>query len=235
VPASPLKDGGHLPGNPRSEVRHTYHAPTLKGLNPALGSHFSATLEVVGILVRKYFSTSTCWSILELRYGDSARAPFVTMSKEKPITATGLAAALGVTPGQLGKWEKAGLIPKVSRDVRNRRLYYSHDIEEVLENCRQQGLISTIAEVRGSILRLASGVEVLVARDGNVCGGAARILGTRIPLWTIVNYRDLGLSDEEILENYPSLRPHDLEIVFTYYELHREEIDTLIRFHENGD
>jgi uncharacterized protein (DUF433 family) len=47
-------------------------------------------------------------------------------------------------------------------------------------------------------------------------GGDACIRETRIPVWTVVNYRRLGASDARVLEAYPSLTPSDLEAAWEY-------------------
>jgi uncharacterized protein (DUF433 family) len=67
------------------------------------------------------------------------------------------------------------------------------------------------------------------------CGGDACIRDIRIPVWSVVNYRRLGATDEVILEAYPSLTPADLEAAFAYAAAHPEEIDTAIRENEEGE
>ena len=64
-------------------------------------------------------------------------------------------------------------------------------------------------------------------RDG-VCGGDARIRKTRITVWGLVEWRSLGLSEEEILEHHPDLTQADLEAAWDYYSEHPEEIDQAI-------
>lgn len=63
----------------------------------------------------------------------------------------------------------------------------------------------------------------------DVCGGAARLVRTRIPVWTLESFRRLGASDEVLLDAYPTLVPADLEQARAYAEEHADEIDTLIR------
>jgi uncharacterized protein (DUF433 family) len=65
-----------------------------------------------------------------------------------------------------------------------------------------------------------------------VIGGAACIVRTRIPVWVLENHRGLGLSEGEILENYPTLRAADLVHACTYVAAHRDEIDEAIRANE---
>lgn len=72
-----------------------------------------------------------------------------------------------------------------------------------------------------------------VYQDPQVCGGDTCITGTRIPIWTLEHARRLGLSDEEILADYPSLSQDDLDCAWEYVESHQDEIDRQIA--ENQD
>jgi uncharacterized protein (DUF433 family) len=62
-----------------------------------------------------------------------------------------------------------------------------------------------------------------------VCGGAARIRNTRYTVWGLVERRQLGLSDVEILSRHPDLTQADLNTAWAYYQQHREEVDQAIR------
>ena len=68
--------------------------------------------------------------------------------------------------------------------------------------------------------------------DPRVCGGSARIAGTRIPVWSLESWRRLGLSDEEILGNYPSLQLSDLVNAWHYVAKHPQEIAREIQENE---
>jgi uncharacterized protein (DUF433 family) len=68
-----------------------------------------------------------------------------------------------------------------------------------------------------------------VARDAGVAGGQPVVAGTRIPLAALVRAHQLGLDFEEILVQYPSLRPVDLHAAFVYYLDHKDEMDALLR------
>jgi uncharacterized protein (DUF433 family) len=73
-----------------------------------------------------------------------------------------------------------------------------------------------------------------VSKTPGVCGGDACIRGTRHPVWGLVEWRQLGLSDAEILERHPDLTPTDLETAWEYDAKHREEIDQAIRENEEA-
>jgi uncharacterized protein (DUF433 family) len=65
----------------------------------------------------------------------------------------------------------------------------------------------------------------------DVCGGEPCIVRTRIPVWVLVQARNLGTSEADLLRCYPTLRAEDLVNAWAYYESHRAEIDQQI--HEN--
>jgi uncharacterized protein (DUF433 family) len=66
----------------------------------------------------------------------------------------------------------------------------------------------------------------------NVCGGEPCIVRTRIPVWVLVQARNLGMSEAAILESYPSLRAEDLVSAWAYYRSHHQEIDEQIAENE---
>lgn len=68
--------------------------------------------------------------------------------------------------------------------------------------------------------------------DPLICGGEPCIVRTRIPVWVLVQARNLGMSEAEILRSYPTLRAEDLANAWGYYRAHREEIDHEIKENE---
>jgi uncharacterized protein (DUF433 family) len=68
----------------------------------------------------------------------------------------------------------------------------------------------------------------------SVCGGAARLIRTRIPVWTLERMRQLGVSEVDVLRSYPTLRAADLVQVWSYADRHRAEIDRVIQENEEG-
>lgn len=65
--------------------------------------------------------------------------------------------------------------------------------------------------------------------DPRICGGSARVAGTRIPVWSLEAWRRLGAGDAEVLRNLPSLQASDLRNAWHYVERHRQEIDREIQ------
>ncbi|MBL8130406.1 MAG: DUF433 domain-containing protein [Anaerolineae bacterium] len=68
-----------------------------------------------------------------------------------------------------------------------------------------------------------------ITQDPDVVGGDARIVRTRIPVWTLVHSRRLGMSEADLLVSYPTLRAEDLANAWAYARLHAEEIEAEIR------
>jgi uncharacterized protein (DUF433 family) len=71
--------------------------------------------------------------------------------------------------------------------------------------------------------------NLTIHKTPNVCGGDACIGNTRIPVWSLVLDRRLGLSDAQILEAFPSLNAADLVNAWIYADTHPTEIETAIQ------
>jgi len=67
-----------------------------------------------------------------------------------------------------------------------------------------------------------------IERRPGIQGGDACIMRTRITVWGLVLYRQLGWSDGDLLRNYPTLRAEDLVNAWAYYDAHKDEIDRRI-------
>lgn len=62
-----------------------------------------------------------------------------------------------------------------------------------------------------------------------VSGGEPCIVRTRMPVWVLIQSRNLGMSEADIPRSYPGLRAEDLANAWAYYyHLHRKEIDEQI-------
>ncbi len=107
---------------------------------------------------------------------------------------------------------------------------------------------TTFDDIRVAVLHLPKGDQMriltLVALDvadahpgidfqDNVCGGSARIIRTRIPIWLLESLRRNGKTDAELLAAYPSLTVEDLTNAWNYARTHREEMEREIA--ANGD
>ena len=65
----------------------------------------------------------------------------------------------------------------------------------------------------------------MIQKTPGICGGSPHIRHTRIPIRSLVQYRQLGTSDSELLEIYPTLKQSDLNAVWNDYALYQNEIE----------
>src|SRR5688500_7268634 len=63
-----------------------------------------------------------------------------------------------------------------------------------------------------------------VYKDPRVSGGDACVGNTRIPVWALVRFRQLGRTDEQLLSDFPTLTADDLKAAWAYAAAHDEEI-----------
>ncbi len=68
----------------------------------------------------------------------------------------------------------------------------------------------------------------------HVCGGDARIRSTRHTVHGLVEWKRLGLFDEQILDRFPDLSLDDLKVAWCYYETHKDEIEQALREEEEA-
>ena len=73
------------------------------------------------------------------------------------------------------------------------------------------------------------GQKSWVHKTPDVCGGDPCIRDTRVTVHGLVEWRQTGLSDLEILHAISGLTRDDLEAAWEYYDHHRDEIDEIIR------
>ena len=107
----------------------------------------------------------------------------------------------------------------------------------------------TLKELEKQLLALTTGektqaIQLLVQSLSNtwqgiektpgVCGGDARVAKTRIPIWSLVNYRHLGANDVRILQDFPHLSAADLANAWAYADAHSEEIGAAIARQEEN-
>ncbi|MCI0417063.1 DUF433 domain-containing protein [bacterium] len=102
------------------------------------------------------------------------------------------------------------------------------EIEEMLSHLSR----AEKAKLLQSVVRdLADSFPGIDATPG-ICGGEARIVRTRIPVWVLEQARRLGLSEAEILKVYQTLRAEDLVNAWAYVRSHRDEIEKQIQENE---
>ncbi len=67
-----------------------------------------------------------------------------------------------------------------------------------------------------------------------VCGEDPCIVRTRIPVWVLEQMRREGVSDADILRNYPTLRAEDLANAWAFVRANRDEIQRQIQDNEEA-
>jgi uncharacterized protein (DUF433 family) len=77
---------------------------------------------------------------------------------------------------------------------------------------------------RAKVIATNDGDGEAIEKTPGVCGGRARVAGTRVTVWGLVQHRQLGLGDDAILEAIPGLTREQLAAAFRYAEEHAEEI-----------
>ena len=77
--------------------------------------------------------------------------------------------------------------------------------------------------------------EPLIQKTPGVIGGQACIGRSRIAVFMMVEQKQRGVSDRDLLRNYPTLTQQDLDAAWAYYAAHPDEIEDAIRRHtESG-
>ncbi len=67
-----------------------------------------------------------------------------------------------------------------------------------------------------------------------ICGGEPCIVRTRIPVWVLVQARQMGKTEADMLRAYPTLRAEDLTNAWAYARPHMKEIKRQIRENEEA-
>ena len=73
-----------------------------------------------------------------------------------------------------------------------------------------------------------------IDKTPGVCGGGACIRQTRIPVWALVQLRQLGTDDAGLLRTYPTLTAEDLVNSWSYYRSNTAEIEQQIADNESA-
>jgi uncharacterized protein (DUF433 family) len=62
-----------------------------------------------------------------------------------------------------------------------------------------------------------------------ISSGSAKIANTQIAVWELVNAKQLGCSDADLLQIYPQLTATDLANAWEYAEAHYDEISLILQ------
>lgn len=88
--------------------------------------------------------------------------------------------------------------------------------------------LSDKAEIVQSLTKTSSLGGKGITKKPGVCGGEACIAGTRIAVWLLVEAQQLGISEAQLLQDYPHLTAADLVNAWAYADAYPEEIATAI-------
>ena len=72
-----------------------------------------------------------------------------------------------------------------------------------------------------------------IEKTPGVCGGSACLGNSRITVWGLVESRRIGISEAQLLLDYPQLTANDLVNAWAYAEAHTDEIEAVIK--ENNE
>ena len=101
-----------------------------------------------------------------------------------------------------------------------------------LKELESQLLSLTSSEKEQAIQLLAQSLGTVwtgVEKTPGICGGNARIVNTRITVWGLVNAKQLGYSDSDLLQSYPQLTAIDLVNAWNYAKAYPDEISVAIQ------
>lgn len=96
---------------------------------------------------------------------------------------------------------------------------------ELLDSLTREEKVQLLEWVTHELSTNLDGIE----KTPGVCGGVARIAGTRVPVWSLVQAQKMGYSDTRILYEYPRLKADDLKNAWHYFDEHKEEIELQIQ------
>jgi uncharacterized protein (DUF433 family) len=77
-------------------------------------------------------------------------------------------------------------------------------------------------------------IEPPIRKTPQVMGGEACVRHTRIGVWILVQARKLGISDDQLLADYPGLTTDDLDAAWDYYRGQPAEIERAIWFNDTA-
>jgi len=104
------------------------------------------------------------------------------------------------------------------------------DIERFLAGLSKADKAQVLKAVADDLLDAYPGIE----SRPSVCGGDACIAGTRISVWVLQQARRQGVSESELLADYPTLSAQDLANAWSYVRSHRDEIEEQIHRNEEA-
>jgi uncharacterized protein (DUF433 family) len=77
--------------------------------------------------------------------------------------------------------------------------------------------------------------QIAIVKTPGVCGGSARLHGTRMPVWCLESWRRKEVGVRGVQSAYPHLTRAQIEGAWAYAAAHPEEIDQDIRENEQDE
>lgn len=68
-------------------------------------------------------------------------------------------------------------------------------------------------------------IHPYVTRKKGICGGRSIVHGTRIPVWSLIQWYKQGMTIEDVMRESPRLKPAQVHDAFSYYYDNRKEIE----------
>jgi uncharacterized protein (DUF433 family) len=97
-------------------------------------------------------------------------------------------------------------------------------------------LVAAAAEMPLEFLDADNSAESpAIRKTAGVCGGSACVGDSRIPVWTLWRMRELGLTDSQLLEAYPSLTQQGLSAAWEYAVRNAREITEEVSRQTSGN
>ena len=93
----------------------------------------------------------------------------------------------------------------------------------------RQGHSVTISHQDGTSTTQDFPSSRIITKTPEVCGGEACIAGTRIAVWLLVEAQQMGISEAQLLQDYPYITAADLVNAWSYADAYTQEIDAAIR------
>jgi uncharacterized protein (DUF433 family) len=85
------------------------------------------------------------------------------------------------------------------------------------------------AEIVQSLIKALSMGGKGITKTIGVCGGEACIAGTRITVWILVEAKQIGISEAQLLQDYSHITATDLVNAWIYADAYPEEIAAAIQ------
>jgi uncharacterized protein (DUF433 family) len=106
-----------------------------------------------------------------------------------------------------------------------------NEAEQAIANLSEADKAQLLRWLEKEVKNGFAGIE----KTENVMGGAACIRQTRIPVWMLEQARRQGVSEVDLLRNYPQLSAYDLANAWDYVNSHKTEIEEAIAANESDD